>query len=236
MIGWRSFAVVLAGVLVVTGVSIRQYDFATRVSVRNSSYQCGHMVLLRATQLAGIPIGPETLRELPYRREGVSLGESTDLNDIDGLRYIACLLREPNRVLPVPVLNEIVTGVSADVLKSNSESYSTEEAMAQLRDRIDQLGRDRQTANENNDDSWKKRIDAEVEQIENDFGYNQGLGGKLRQRSEFTKAKRKIAENIRRGLMVIKEHHNGLWSHLDNSIKTSGGFRYEPDREIDWLT
>ena len=83
MIGWRSFAVVLAGVLVVTGVSIRQYDFATRVSVRNSSYQCGHMVLLRATQLAGIPIGPETLRELPYRREGVSLGElETALDDI----------------------------------------------------------------------------------------------------------------------------------------------------------
>lgn len=67
LIGWRSFAVVLAGVLVVTGVSIRQYDFATRVSVRNSSYQCGNMVLLRATQLAGIPIGPETLRELPCR-------------------------------------------------------------------------------------------------------------------------------------------------------------------------
>ena len=41
------------------------------------------MVLLRATQLAGIPIGPETLRELPYRREGVSLGElETALDDI----------------------------------------------------------------------------------------------------------------------------------------------------------
>ncbi len=96
--------------------------------------------------------------------------------------------------------------------------------------------RGHETANENNDDSWIKRIDAEVEQIENDFGYNQGLGSEIRQRSEFTKAKRKIAENIRHALKIIKEHHNGLWSHLDNSIKTSGGFRYEPEREIDWLT
>ncbi len=52
-----------------------QHKQATEFAVENTAYQCGHLVFLRATQIAGIPIDAAHLNSLPFRRNGISLGE-----------------------------------------------------------------------------------------------------------------------------------------------------------------
>lgn len=163
-------------------------------------------------------------------------GETQFLNDSAGLHYIACLLREPRRIIPVPILHEMVTGIPADAIKGTSEPYFTTETHQNYRSRLEQLREDRMKAEKNSDSSWLTRIDKETEQIEIELSYNLGLHNNIRERSEYLKVKRKIAEYIRRGKTAVSKRHSVLGLHLDNSIKTRGGFRYESEQEYDWLT
>ena len=163
-------------------------------------------------------------------------GETKFLKDSVGLHYIACLLREPNRIIPVPILHEIVTGIPAGVLKGNSEPYFTTETCRNYERRLEQRREDRKKAEKNGDSSWLARIDKEVEQIEIELGYNLGLSNNIRERSDYLNVKRKIAEYIRRGETAVSKKHSALGLHLHNSLKKRGGFRYEPEQELDWVT
>ncbi len=163
-------------------------------------------------------------------------GETKYLKDSVGLHYIARLLREPRRIIPVPILHEMVTGVPAGVLKGSSEPYFTTEAFQNYRDRLEQLREDRIKAEQHSDSSWLTRIDKEVEQIEIELGYNLGLNNSIRERSEYIKVKCKIAEYIRRGETAVSKRHSSLGLHLHNTIKKKGGFRYEPEHDFDWVT
>lgn len=163
--------------------------------------------------------------------------EAVDEDDDERFKWLTKMKTKPiNRWQENPVYDVLVTGVTAGALKTNSEAYSTIETLGNYRERIDDLSKDRFEATRNNDDSWIKRIDKEIEQIEGEIGFNEGKDGQIRERFDFEKAKRKIAENIRRGRLLINEHHKILGAHLLNCVKTRGGFRYEPDQEIDWLT
>ncbi len=88
MLGCKSILTVTFCLFLVGLTSKRQYDFAAKFWAKNSVFQCGHLVYLRATQLCGVPITPEMLSELPSRKDGISLGELKSAFDDIGLSAI----------------------------------------------------------------------------------------------------------------------------------------------------
>ena len=163
-------------------------------------------------------------------------GKSIHLTDTVGLKYIARLLREPNRAFPLLDLHEQVTGVNSLVAKGTSGELLTQETRAVYKSRYCELEAELQTAEANNDLGQGEKLQIEMHELQQEVSRSTGIGGRSRENSDFERIRKKISEAITRDINRIGKSHQGLSTHLSNCITKGVVCRYQPDSEKDWVT
>ena len=187
-----------------------------------------------------------------FRREGEYWsvgyeGEMFRLKDSKGLRYIACLLRDPGREFHVIDLVSSDEGVEADALSrrmpgrrhtepglhlsdGDAGSLLDPQAKAAYRRRLGELEDELEEA-----EAWNDPERAALAKEERDFLAGElagalGLGGRDRKASSAAEhARINVTKAIRSALTRIGKNSPALGLHLDRTIRTGAFCSYTPD-------
>jgi hypothetical protein len=185
-------------------------------------------------------------------------GESAGpLKHLIGMSYIRHLLANPYKELRA---FELVRTVSAPAnrrlealtvdkkpeegnIPRRGNKISPEEAdnivdsdyIESVKRKLSELYRDLDQTKKNADLPEEDRIQDEIDKIESDLRAATGLGGRIRKFSnEQERAKEAVRKAIERAKENIREKHEKLWQHLDNTIQIGLTCSYKPDQHIDW--
>ncbi len=155
---------------------------------------------------------------------------------LKGMYYIAYLLGAPGYETPVMQLLAAVAGEDSIVGGSAGEVID-KKALAQYRERLEDIKKDLKKAEENNDLERKSALQEEKEIIESEIIQASGLGNRIRRVSDGPeRARKSISMAIDRAVKKIKAEHPSLGDHLGNSIKKGMLFSYSPETPLSWIT
>lgn len=173
------------------------------------------------------------------------------LPDSFGLRYIHHLLKHPNREIHVNDLKQITANAeeAKQLLKSKGKNVGTAEglketnikhdlldqdAIVEYNNRIKQLKREKEDAEELGNDEKVAKIQEEIETIEGELKSSMGIGGTSRKFTDATEKNRVAITNcIRDALCKLEKKHPSLQEHL-KAIETGEKCAYKPENNIDW--
>lgn len=171
--------------------------------------------------------------------------------DSFGLRYIHHLLKHPNREIHVNDLKQITANSeeAKQPLKSKGKNVGTAEglketnikhdlldqdAIVEYNNRIKELKREKEDAEELRNDEKVAKIQEEIETIQGELKSSMGIGGTLRKFTDATEKNRVAITNcIRDALCKLEKTHPSLQEHL-KAIETGEKCAYKPENNIDW--
>jgi hypothetical protein len=239
-----------------------QVHSGTKDSLRTGTSELG------GTLLADNPPSQEEHREqaeeYAFRKEGdywtiAYEGKPFRLKNIQGLHYIAHLLKNPGRefhvlglVASVERTGHVGVGTSELSMMSgeelgergltvskldNNEPVLDEEAKAQYKDKLEELQEELAKAEKNNDPGAKEKAQHKTAAIEQAVAEAYGIGGRDRKTASLgEKARVNVTKLIRTALENIGTHRESLFLHLNNCIKTGRYCSYQPDlsHPISW--
>jgi hypothetical protein len=171
------------------------------------------------------------------------------LKNVRGLHYIAYLLARANEhvhALDLAVLGVRPADGRINVGGARQDSLHVadfvaqglvldERARAEYRGRLRELGAERAEAERLNDYGQLERIEAEIEAIEGYLTAGTGRGGRARRWvSPSERARVNVRNAIAKALRSIERHHQPLYRHLLNSIKTGAVCTYVPEQTVRW--
>lgn len=196
----------------------------------------------------GIGIANENI----FRREGdywsvVFQKQTTRLQDLKGLRYLACLLAHPGRDFHVLEMVAVETGsavdtscdvdISCDVEAGLSISLGLdagvlldEKAKRAYRRRLAEIDEDREEALTLGDRARAAQAEAERDFLTQELARAVGLGGRNRHAASLSeRARASVTRAVRHAMARIREHHPALGEHLERTIRTGTYCAYLPD-------
>jgi hypothetical protein len=158
------------------------------------------------------------------------------LRDTVGLQYLAYLLAKPGRDTPAAVLVAARSG-KAKVKPLAGSAVLDEEAMANYRERYEDLCGQLAEAEEHDDPAKQEELQSEFAALAQQFFAATGLGGRRRKMSDQADRVRKaVSIAITRTIAAIEnQQHPALAQHLTHFVRMGGSFCYAPDPTIDWL-
>jgi predicted ATPase/class 3 adenylate cyclase/tetratricopeptide (TPR) repeat protein len=173
-----------------------------------------------------------------FRRDGDSWvlsyeGESVQLRDAKGLRYLARLLAQPGREVHV---SELAGDAAGEAGRAGPIDVVLDDSAARAyRDRIAELERDLEEAREWNDSERAARAEIEIEAITQQLSSAYGLSGRARTAGDPSERVRKAVTNrIKDSLSRITAEHEPLGKHLANSVRTGSFCSYAPEHPMAW--
>lgn len=153
-----------------------------------------------------------------------------------GLFYIACLLQKRPEAISSVELQAIRNGQSQLVMAGSSGEVIGRDGLRHLKERLDELAEEIETARENHDDGLLIRLQAEREKVLAEVRKATGLGGRTRDQSDAAKARKAVYSAIKGAIKKVAKEHPALGRHLGQYVKTGTYCRYGLSRdEIDWL-
>ena len=165
-------------------------------------------------------------------------GQSIRMKDSKGLRYIAHLLRYPDREFHALDLFATVNVVERDdgarapsegEVLGDAGPVLDRQAKAAYRDRLEDLRGELAEAESFNDAERASRARAEMEFLSREVSAAVGIGGKDRRAaSAAERARVNVTRTIADSLRRINEHDTRLGRYLAASIKTGTYCAYEP--------
>jgi tetratricopeptide (TPR) repeat protein len=196
---------------------------------------------------SGVVVGPSV-----FRREGeywsmTYEGDVFRLKDSKGLRYIACLLRDPGREFHVIDLVSRTEGVDADTLSrrmpgrrraesglnvpgGDAGSVLDPQAKTEYRRRLAELEDELQEAEAWSDPERTALAKEERDFLTRELAGAMGLGGRDRKAaSDAEHARINVTKAIRSALTRIGKNSPALGLHLDRTIRTGAFCSYIPD-------
>jgi len=184
-------------------------------------------------------------------------GRQFNLRDLKGLRYIAYLLRHPEREFPVLDLVAVVEGtrqqseagayahMTTDQLAeegltvsegAHSEPLLDAQARAEYQTAIRELQEEIDEAERNNDVDRAANLKEERDSIIEYLRTASGLGGRERGApSPAERARINVTKQIGSALDKIEKEHGLLGRHLRNSIRTGAFCIYSPETPTGWV-
>ena len=162
-------------------------------------------------------------------------GETTCVGDSVGMFYISRLLREPSRDIPAVLLLAARGDIDSRVVSGSSGEVLTAETIEQYRKRLTEIEEELEEAKVNNDEGRTDELRREKEFLEKEISRAFGLNKRSREDTDTEKVRKAVSEAVRRAIETIGEHHEALGRHLDAFISSGATFKYDPEREIDWV-
>lgn len=153
-----------------------------------------------------------------------------------GLIYIARLLDEPYRDIPAVMLHADRAGINPLISAGSSGEVLTDETREIYRRRRQDLLEDLEEAKENNDFGRAEKLQVEIEFLNRELAGAAGLGGRPREKSNIERIRKSVSGAVSRAIDAIAADHKLLGRHLTVSIKSGLTFRYDPERNPNWLT
>jgi len=181
-----------------------------------------------------------------FRREGeywtlAYNGTTGRLKNVNGLHYLAHLLRHPRQEFHV--LDLIQSGDSTAPptrftnTTGNTGPVLDAQAKAQYRNRMSELRADLDEAEQFNDRGRSEQLRAEIEAISEQLAAAVGFGGRDRTAaSTAERARATVTQRIKTAIRRIAAHSPALADHLSSRVKTGRFCVYRPDpaRPIEW--
>lgn len=183
-----------------------------------------------------------------FRRRGdfwdVTYGARTiRLRDSKGLGYIARLLRDQGREIPVVELvsagtDERVRGrarESVGAVESHAGALLDPQAIEAYRARVADLEREIDEAASWGEDARVARARVELDAIIHQLSAAVGLGGRVRTAADpVERARKAVTNRIKDSIAKIAAEHPPLGKHLANAIRTGILCSYAPDSPAAW--
>jgi len=163
-------------------------------------------------------------------------GEMILMEDAKGLSYLARLLAEPGRIVPAASLLAAVAGIDPRVTKGTSGHLLDDDAMARYKREYDELQEDLEEAESRNDLGRIEQTKSKLDVFGTELARAYGLGGRKRERTDVERVRKSVSMAVSRAMDSIRDEHAVLGRHLQNSISCGLTFRYDPERDVDWLT
>lgn len=163
-------------------------------------------------------------------------GQMILMKDAGGLHYVSRLLAEPDRTMPAAFLLAAEAGGDPRVLFDTPEQLIDNQALAAYKRRYSELEEELAEADKRNDLGRIHKLQSELESVGDEIIRVSGLGGKVRNKSEADKVRRRVSVAVTRAIDSIRAEHLRLGQHLRNSISSGFMFRYAPERDPGWLT
>jgi tetratricopeptide (TPR) repeat protein len=205
-------------------------------------------ILRRAAALEPVAVSGDG--EARFAREGefwtlAYAGETINLRDVKGLRYIACLLAGPGKEVHVLELVSAVEGwtdgagharAAGDGLRAGEPGdlgpILDARAREEYRGRLDELRADLEEARGFGDDERAARLEEEIDALVGELARAVGLGGRDRpQSSPAERARVNVTKAIRTAIKLIERQSPALAEHLTASIRTGRFCSYAPPGE-----
>jgi hypothetical protein len=167
--------------------------------------------------------------------------QTTRLQDLKGLRYLARLLAHPGRDFHVLEMVAVETGgavdTSCDVEAGLSISLGLdagvlldEKAKRAYRRRLAEIDEDREEALTLGDRERAAQAEAERDFLAQELARAVGLGGRNRRAASVSeRARASVTRAVRHAMARIREHHPALGEHLGRTIHTGTYCAYLPD-------
>lgn len=190
----------------------------------------------------GLRIGNENV----FRREGdywsvVFQKQTTRLQDLKGLRYLACLLAHPGRDFHVLEMVAVETGGAVDIsydveaglnvsLGLDAGVLLDEKAKRAYRRRLAEIDEDREEAQALGNRERAAQAQAERDFLVQELARAVGLGGRDRRAASMSeRARASVTRAVRHAMARIRKHHPALGEHLRRTIRTGTYCAYLPD-------
>ncbi len=180
-------------------------------------------------------------------------GKKFFLKDAKGLNCLAHLLAKPHQPISVLALNAAVekhlppdtpySKMSKDALEAQGLQLGEEGGDAvidakykkQLADRIKEINDQMESARLQEDDANEEMLQAELDEILDQFSKATGLGGKSRKFSgDAEKARINLTMQIKTAIEKMRQHNPELAKHLDDTIETGSHCAYRPVGDMSW--
>lgn len=189
-----------------------------------------------------------------FRKEGeywtiAYEGATVRLKDAKGLRYLACLLRDPGREFHVADLAAATQKWPADILApldgvehdlrgrglDPGGTALDRGARAEYRRRLEELRQELDEAQRCHDLGRAAKVRAELDFIASELAAAYGLGGRARKdAAPMERLRKAISNRIRDSLAKIRTAHPSLGRHLFSSVKPGVFCVYTPERLTAW--
>lgn len=163
-------------------------------------------------------------------------GFATTVADLVGLRYLAYLLRHPQRELHVTALLAAVTRKQVVRPLSGLEVLDRQ-ALAEYQAKYEDLCARREEAQRHHDLATQEALQTQIALLGEQLSAATGWGGRPRQAGDgVDKARKAVSNAIQRALEVLRDQHAELARHLERSVQTGRRLCYAPEPPITWLT
>jgi tetratricopeptide (TPR) repeat protein len=163
-------------------------------------------------------------------------GQSVHLRPMKGFEAIRYLLSRPGEAVSITELGRIMDPADAADRQIDSLEYGDAgpmldvEARNEYRDRLRELRRELDQAQEFNDLGRVATLSKEMEFLEGELRRAVGLGGRERRASSASERLRiRVTNSIRAAVSRIQQYHPRFGAHLTVSIKTGSACYYRPD-------
>jgi hypothetical protein len=221
--------------------------------------------LARSAQVTNKPVQtPSSAEQYIFRCErggwtiAYGLGKIFWLVDIKGLRYIAYLLRFPNKFISSLDLSNIIEKnlVSTDTAhatkmsgaelgkmgmhiagSSDKQDVLDKTAIANYKQRLDEIREEKESAQQRDDWDALEQLDNEEERILADLNASIGVHGKSRQfANSDDRARQAVRKAISTAIAQIRHEDAALGKHLQETIHTGFKCVYQPgpNKNLPW--
>lgn len=193
-----------------------------------------------ATEFSRLPLPARLTRDGTHWTLDFADGEALLPRDTKGLRYLAVLLRTPDREYHVFDLVDVVEGVDADVDRrtlGDAGPVLDAQARDQYRRRLTELREQLEDAEAIGARPAAERAQAEIDSLISELSGGYGLGGRERvAASAAERARLNVTRAIRAAIKALAELSPTLGGHLEQSVRTGRFCCYEPrgDTSVDW--
>lgn len=158
------------------------------------------------------------------------------MEDARGLSYLARLLADPGRIVPAASLLAAVAGIDPLVTSGSSGESIDRQYRSEIGSRYREWQEDMEAARRNNDQGQIAKLEGELESLTSVLASATGLGGRTRENTDIERVRKAVSMAVSRAVDSIRDKHAVLGRHLQNSISSGLTFRYDPERDPDWLT
>lgn len=202
----------------------------------------------------------EEMSKPTFRKEGENWilnfeGKTVNVENRDGLAYIAFLLHRPGEHIPILDLYYAIKGTPLHTEGKHYSKMSGREleeyglriagipapeqidtkTLKEVKERLTIVIEEIEEAKSNNDLQRTQNLIEEREKIEHYLNASIGFRGRPRKNSDETeKARKAVSMAVRRSEAVILKEHESLGRYLLNHIHTGSSAIYTPESILDW--
>lgn len=174
-------------------------------------------------------------------------GRVSRIKDSKGLRYLAQLLKNPQRELHVLDLVTAIEGTPRSARLAREDGLAAggddagvvldAKAKAEYKGRLEELNDELEEARAYNDLERAAKAQAEMDALVEQLAAGVGLGGRDRRAaSQAERARVNVTKAVKAGIASIGHHHPTLGQHLAITVRTGTfcSYQLDPSRPVTW--